>query len=542
MTVDNDISRVHPTYAQLSAWWMEGLDFYRGGVHILQPQRVIGQIPFAVERAPSATMGQTPEPPEGQTPLADYKPLDKRSYLWSHERESSNRFDDRQSRLGHFPIFQPVCDIHTDAVMRKGLQFEGVTPAWGPFLEDADLRGNDMDMLARNALSWALAMSRMHAVVDFTRMEEMPRTVAEQRAWGIRPWVNLITPLDLINWSLDQEGNFNWAVIRELEPDWREPGQPDTGRQFWFRMWNREDWVLFGKPRGADGKQGTMEIVDSGHHGLGRVPITTLWTDHDPGKTMFTQSVFASLQRMDRVCLNLLSLLHEIDYGQTFTTWFFPDEDKQGMGPVELGIHNAVTGPTAPVALSPDEAMASGLMERLKTHIHLARLASGASRGQAEESKEGRSGEAYSYESEQKRHQMARLAEATGEFVNETLDLAAQWVGAPASSVPRANLPNNFDLKSLGRKINEALTFSKLEVGPGAMLYIKKNLGEQLLRELGSGTHEVDEMLKEIDAHTEKLIERQDNPPALPPGAPAMGAEDGAKVRDDKAKDEERDE
>ena len=537
MTVDSDISRVHPTYAQLAPWWTEGLDFYRAGVHILQPQRVVGQIPFAVERTSPAGLGAAPEAPEGETSLAEYKPIGKKSYLWSHERESSNRFDDRQKRLGHFPLFQPVCDIHTDAVMRKGLQFEGITPAWEPLIKDADLRGGSLDMLTRNALSWALAMSRMHAVVDFTKLDAAPRTVAEQRAWGVRPWINLITPLDLINWALDEEGNFLWAVVRELEPDWREPGQPDPGRQYWYRMWDRDGWILYGQPRDAHGAQGSMQVMDSGRHDLGRVPITTLWTDHDPGKTMFTQSVFASLQRMDRVVLNLLSLLHEIDYGQTFTTWFFPDEERQGIGSVEMGIHNAVTGPTAPVALSPDEQMAAGLMTRIKEHIHLARMASGASRGSAEQSKEGRSGEAYSYESEQKRHQMSRLAQNTEEWVNETLDVAAQWLGVPTALVPQAHLPTNFDMKTLGRKVNEALTFSKLDVGAGAMVYIKRNLGEQLLKEWGAGNDDIEGMLSEIDEHTQKLMEDPKDPLS---GGPAFGPEDGAKIRDDAARDEEK--
>lgn len=542
-----EISRTHPEYDALSQWWAEGLDFYRGGIHVLQPGREIGKVGFmqaASTPVPAPAGLATDSEARPAEAAAEYKPTGVYSYLWSHERENKNRYDDRQKRLGHFPVFQPVIDIHADAIMRTGVRINddrSLAGPWSAIVADADQRRTSLSILCRDALAWGMAQGRMHALVDFPRLTRTPSTRAEEREWGLRPWISLVTPLDIVNWALDAAGDFAWAVIREPAPDKREPGQPAnrTGNPYWFRLWTPNTWTLFGfepKRRGSP-KWG---VVEEGWHGIGRVPIATLRTDKDPAKTMYTQSPFAAVQRIDRVVLNLLSLLHEIDYGQTFTTWFFPDPERTSTGAVEMGINNALTGPAAPVPLSPDEAMAAGLMERIKAHIHLARVAAGASRGQAEESIEARSAAAYVFESEQKRHQMARLAESTEQFVNDCLSLCGAWLGVSSDEVPRATLPRNFDLKSLAQKINEALTLDKLNVGPKAMGLIKRNLASQMERELGAAPDEVAEMLSAIDEWSAKLVERAEADPSEAGKAafrldatPAMGPEDGARVRDE---------
>ena len=115
------------------------------------------------------------------------------------------------------------------------LTFEGNDAAAKTFfaelVEDADRRGRRLTDFFRRQFTEGLVTGASYVLVDFPEGDNAGREPRRRKMrWGRRGrtwWI--IRPDDVINWSLDDAGNFEWVVIRTKQikkdrvedPEWR---------------------------------------------------------------------------------------------------------------------------------------------------------------------------------------------------------------------------------------------------------------------------------------------------------------------------------
>jgi hypothetical protein len=503
-----NVEALHPEYKLDKQRWDMLEDFGEGGRSVIEPGHETGTVNFwRTERDQSGTE-------EGRALVDErtiWSPESSDSYLFSHERESKERWDDRKRRAQHIPVVQPVLNIYTTGILRSAPQRKGLNKRAEEYMRNVDLYGVSMDEFMFDALYLGLNMGRVHAITDMPRTERQLISLEEQLESGVRPYSYLVRPQDLVDWELDQYGRFVWVKIREEMDLVRPPGVEHPGDiPYAYKIWTRQSWALFEPQFNDKGEQLTGEAaykkVDGADHNLGVVPLSTFFAKRYNRKSLRSKSLVNSLVDIDRAIFNKMSLLDEIDYGQTFSQLAIPDNSKMGIHGLRTGLYEAFTfdpegGP--PIYLAPDPAMAAGLWMRIVELFHTARVIAGVSRGRAEQSKEERSAAALGQEAEEKHTGMVQHA-VTAQGFEESLHAHARlW----DRSLPETQLEYNkkFEVRSLEEKLRSALSIQKLAPGPVAMSMVNQAVVGEWLRQCGVKDQDVKKALKDIETYAEEM-------------------------------------
>ena len=90
-------------------------------------------------------------------------------------------------------------------------------PALEDFLEDADLDGRSFDAFMKETSVWASVFG--HCWVLMTKPSIEAETLADQLAQGVRPYVNLLTPLVVTDWTWERlpNGKYQLSYFKYIE-------------------------------------------------------------------------------------------------------------------------------------------------------------------------------------------------------------------------------------------------------------------------------------------------------------------------------------
>lgn len=176
------INREHPDYRSRRATWRTYSDLYSGGE----------QLRARADR-----------------------------YLIPRQKEPRDVYAERLSRVFYENYAGSIIDWYTATLYRREpvLEFSGgfesAQKFFADFTEDCDLKGTSITEFLRLRFVDALVYGRSHMLVDFPRLEKIAGTRAEEDAEGAsRAYLIGYTPEDLINWSVDAHGNYEWVVLR----------------------------------------------------------------------------------------------------------------------------------------------------------------------------------------------------------------------------------------------------------------------------------------------------------------------------------------
>jgi hypothetical protein len=231
-----DITHEHPEYAAKRAMWRQYRDLYAGGAQFI------------------ASADQ---------------------YLVRRQKEPGDVFVERLSRSFYENYVGSIVDWYTATLFRRepGLNFEGNSERskkfFGMFAEDC----------FRRQFVEALVCGKSYVLIDFPRLNEPVGTRAEEDERGAsRAYLVSYAADELINWSYDEYGQYQWVVLRTQSL--RKDKLEDAG------WWKQTRWVYYDKEkyqiyeRVEEGsKQGRVEMVAAGRHGLAkqlRVPLVEL--------------------------------------------------------------------------------------------------------------------------------------------------------------------------------------------------------------------------------------------------------------------------
>jgi hypothetical protein len=245
-SIGPDITHEHPEYAAKRSMWRQYRDLYAGGAQF------IGR--------------------------AD-------QYLVRRQKEPGDVYVERLSRSFYENYVGSIVDWYTATLFRREpvLNFEGNSERskkfFSVFAEDCDLKGTNLSEFFRRQFVEALVSGKSYVLIDFPRLSEPVGTRAEEDERGAsRAYLVSYAADELINWSFDDHGHYQWVVLRtqSLRKDKLEDA----------KWWKQTRWVYYDKEmyrvyeqveEGAN--HGRVEMVAEGRHGLAkqaRVPLVEL--------------------------------------------------------------------------------------------------------------------------------------------------------------------------------------------------------------------------------------------------------------------------
>ena len=253
-----DIDREHPEYTMRKAAWRQYRHLYSGGEQLK---------------------------------------LHAQHYLIRRQREPGDVYAERLSRVFYENYIGSIVDWYAATLFRcePVLTFEGPDEVskrfYSSLVEDVDQKGTGLTDFCRKQFIESLVTGGSFVLVDFPRVSLTAGSRGEEDALGAsRAYLVDYAADDVINWSLDDRGNYEWVVIRTklLKKDRVEDAEWETETRWAyydktsFRMYRQTSQgsslgMVTGAGMGVS--EGAVELVDQGRHGLaklGQVPLFRL--------------------------------------------------------------------------------------------------------------------------------------------------------------------------------------------------------------------------------------------------------------------------
>jgi hypothetical protein len=217
-------------------------------------------------------------------------------YLVPRQKEPRDVYAERLLAVFYENYVGSIIDWYTATLFRKEpmLTFDGGFPAakkfFSEFIEDCDLRGTSLVEFLRARFIETLVYGKSHILVDFPKGGRTVETRAEEDAEGVsRAYLSGYSPEELINWSIDEHGNYDWVVLRTSH---LKKGNVDDSKWMTATRWiyyDRETYRVYeqARPEGGSGEwisgisdaDSPVAMVASGLHGLAKqrkVPLFDL--------------------------------------------------------------------------------------------------------------------------------------------------------------------------------------------------------------------------------------------------------------------------
>ena len=160
-------------------------------------------------------------------------------------------------------------------------------PSLDAFLKDADLDGNNLNTVIRQAQNYASIYGHCFMILDKPNITTS--TKADELDQDIRPYVSILTPENVFDWNFQRQANgkyeLDYLKVRE-EVD-RDGGQ-------YFRLWypDRIDTVYL--PKNSEPR-----LMDSAPNTIGKIPAVILYNSksHKRGIGQSDLTDIADLQK-----------------------------------------------------------------------------------------------------------------------------------------------------------------------------------------------------------------------------------------------------
>jgi len=211
--------------------------------------------------------------------------LNAQRHLIPRQKEPGDVYRERVMRVFYENYIGSIVDWYAATLFRREpvLTFEGDNEQgqafFGEFIEDVDRKGTALADFLRKQLVGAMVAGASFVLVDFPRTGQKAGSRAEEDALGAsRAYLVEYAAEDLINWNLDEQGNYEWVVLRtELikqdrveDTDWR--------REKRWAYYGKQNFRLYRQVITGGGAE-PVELIDEGLHGLAklnRVPLFAL--------------------------------------------------------------------------------------------------------------------------------------------------------------------------------------------------------------------------------------------------------------------------
>ncbi len=503
MNQPGTIQYQHPEYGR--HWWMWELArvSYVGGREYLRPTRL--SIDFQYPEIKQVNDNGV------LTPLVMSQVRTYSYLLHRQSKEQPWEYENRVNRASYTNFFAPIINALVSEVMKQTPTRTGddqMKAFWDACTEDRD-RSFDSEM--RDGLTWANVYGVYHAIID----QDPDDTAAG-------PYMYWVSPLDIIDWSMDDDGCYEWVkqfIYAEAPRKWDEPITP----LFQYRVWSKD----FIRTYQTSASGGTEKQIDErpntlkDDEGEGVVPIIPLYSKRDKDASFPNGiPIVGDLAKAANQVFNLQSWLMQILSDQTFGQLVIPSTQ---IDKIQLGTSRAVgfdpLNGGKPEYISPDPENARVIAEQIMQEIERSRSVIGIGRGRAETSKQQASADALELESEGKKAVLGDIAESAQDFERRVAKVVTMFRTATPAKEPYIQYPREFDIRSLQQAIDEAIALEAI-FPPEVMVVIEKALAGRVFSNMPPDEKQalIDSIkVKKIATDGSRLQPGQPDPAQQPP-------------------------
>jgi hypothetical protein len=293
----------HPIYTQNAPLWTYFADHYCGG-------------PLYAQKANPLATGMITSTQTG---------AGAGRYISQHSLEDAGDYISRICKAPAVNLCGPAADMLAGTIGGSDtVSMSGMEP-FQELLDDADLQGSSFHQCMAAARTQAAVHGHVFILADSTRASGQVTTQADILAQHIRPYFRTILPSDMLSWRLDSFGRPIEILFRvQVEaPGSLLDGAGAKDRQFEYRYWSREKWIVY-REDGSD-----YTIADTGDNPLNEVPLATLY--HKRVAPFLGDSLLKESARFSHLLSNWLSDLDQTMTQQSFSQACLRSEDLPAM-------------------------------------------------------------------------------------------------------------------------------------------------------------------------------------------------------------------
>lgn len=427
--------------------------------------------------------------------------------LFTHRLEDqAGDYDDRQERVYYLNFCNLVCSIYADYIFKEKIRRPS-NSTLDDFRKNVDGRGTDINTFM-NQVSWLSSVyGQIHIVVDAPYAEDMnvPLHVYKENKNRFDPYVVLVTPQDLRDWSVDKFGNLNWVLIRSKG---YEDIDPRVGRKdaTTYSLIARDYWERY-DARG--------NLLNSGENPLGEVYMTTCYNS-DANIDLIGESLITDISRVNRIMYNWCSNIDEMIERQTFSQLVMPEdphaelhETAEGGDPLKaIGTSSIFTFPAdagqPPQFISPDRQQIDAIWKMIENHKDLIyELAGLGTVGSSSKFLSQRSGISQAYQFLSITASLAKKASKLERAENNIDRLVLLWK-AQGEAEEKVEYPSQFDVLSLTETMQTAFQIAAQNFSTTLNIELLKNLAKKAAPVLPEET--LNQIYAEIEENEGQLM------------------------------------
>ena len=207
-------------------------------------------------------------------------------YLLRRQKEPLDVYGERLQRAFYQNYIGSIVDWYAATLFRRApsLQLQGGLESGQrfqtEFADDCDRRGTNLSSFFRQCLIDALVAGRSHILIDFPRVAQAVANRAEEDAAGVsRAYLVRYQAEDLINWSMDERGEYEWVVLRQSIRRQPRVDSPEVVDETYWFYYDRQEFRTYRRVEAPGQPTADIELLSQGPHGLirqQRVPLLTL--------------------------------------------------------------------------------------------------------------------------------------------------------------------------------------------------------------------------------------------------------------------------
>lgn len=436
------------------------------------------------------------------------------NYLYRHYREQEKNFRQRQKRAYYYNYTGAIVDLLASFVYSKTVarsffrqdeklaQQEHIEK--NEFWTDCDLRHSTINEFMQKIFTFTQIWGFVDVVIDMPHTPEEITNEQQRLDANIRPYLYYILPFNMLNWEVDDKGEFLWVRwVERMDKQWNPfvSKPPVTVNR--YTTWTRDAWYIHEVTQ-VRGQRKTAELISSGEHYLGMVPVVRFYGKRDLLDESIGQSFVEPIGRINVDIANSVSLLTEEIRSKVFNILVLEDPnqftDNEGASTanqgVEIGNNNALmwAGTHPPYYLAPASEPGQFIMtfiEKSTEEIYkLATLWTDTG------IRESRSGVSYSYEFNRTNSMLSDKAQLMEEGEVKLHRLYTRWLGEEWLGF--VDYPDNYDVEVLEQ---ELLTVTQAKNAVRSETF-KRELEKRVARKVlnNSTTDVLETVMGEIDS------------------------------------------
>ena len=417
---------------------------------------------------------------------ADYQ---QGQYLRKYMAEEDDGYNEYGKRLMNTPLdnhCRSVVDTYTSFIWRQTPQREfgslSENPALKLFLKDADLEGRSFDAVMREATTLANVYGHVLLMLDKPASEAA--TLAEELAEGIRPYLVVITPDNIVDWEWERQRNGRYQIsmlkIKEYEDE----------EKCVHRVWERDIVTVYE----VDEDSADYTVIEQYENQMGHIPASFLYgqRSHERGIGI---SQIADIADVQKAIYNELSELEQVIRISNHPTLVMTEgvDASAGAGSV-IVIEDTDTDPSLkPYMLQPSSQSIGSIIESVGTKIdmidRMANLSSMRSTSRATAS-----GISLKVERELLNVKLAQIADNLEICEEQIFKHFGHFYDVDYDGV--IDYPDNFDMTDVYTELDFLL---KASAAPVSSAQYKTEISKQIARIVVDDEEQMDAIVREIE-------------------------------------------